>query len=194
MCEPVGGLPRVDRAVSAALALAYVGLKLGDRISLFDFAGQPHALTPAFAHLSDFRAIQDAAAAIDYAHEETNYTLALARLGGALQRRSLIVLFTEFSDPTSADLMIRAAGRLAARHRILFVVFADDRLDTIGRAVPDTLNDVTRATVAATMQRDRRLVISRLQRAGVDVLEVPHDRATAALLDAYLRVKRQGVA
>src|SRR3546814_2262300 len=34
MAEPVDGLPRVDRAVSAALLLAYAGLKLGDRISL----------------------------------------------------------------------------------------------------------------------------------------------------------------
>ncbi|MGM3299115.1 DUF58 domain-containing protein, partial [Bacillus cereus group sp. BC229] len=32
MAEPVGGMPRVDRAVSAALLLAYVGLKLNDRI------------------------------------------------------------------------------------------------------------------------------------------------------------------
>ena len=41
MAEPVGGMPRVDRAVSAALLLAYVGLKLNDRISLFSFAAKP---------------------------------------------------------------------------------------------------------------------------------------------------------
>src|SRR3546814_12702162 len=35
MAEPVGGLPRVERAVSAALLLAYAGLKPGDRNSLF---------------------------------------------------------------------------------------------------------------------------------------------------------------
>ncbi|MEO0691214.1 MAG: DUF58 domain-containing protein, partial [Pseudomonadota bacterium] len=34
MCEPVDGLPRIDRAVSAALACAYVALKGGDKVSL----------------------------------------------------------------------------------------------------------------------------------------------------------------
>ncbi|HSJ98974.1 MAG TPA: DUF58 domain-containing protein, partial [Myxococcota bacterium] len=38
MCEPVGGLPRIDRAVSAALTACYVALKGGDRVALFGFA------------------------------------------------------------------------------------------------------------------------------------------------------------
>src|SRR3546814_4996136 len=59
MAEPVDGLPRVDRAVSAALLLAYAGLKLGDRISLFSFAAKPQALTPAYMPIQDFPALQD---------------------------------------------------------------------------------------------------------------------------------------
>jgi hypothetical protein len=41
MCEPVDGLPRIDRAVSAALTCAYVALKGGDRCALFGFAQGP---------------------------------------------------------------------------------------------------------------------------------------------------------
>src|SRR3546814_5615985 len=63
-------MPRVDRAVSAALLLAYVGLKLNDRISLFSFAAKPQALTPAYMHTQDFPALQRAASLIDYAHVE----------------------------------------------------------------------------------------------------------------------------
>src|SRR3546814_18189796 len=77
MAGPVGGMPRVDRAVSAALLLAYVGLKLNDRISLFSFAAKPQALTPAYMHTQDFPALQRAASLIDYAHVESNFTLSL---------------------------------------------------------------------------------------------------------------------
>ncbi|MFM7376670.1 MAG: DUF58 domain-containing protein, partial [Erythrobacter sp.] len=38
MCEPVDGLPRIDRAVSAALTCGYVALKGGDKVALFGFA------------------------------------------------------------------------------------------------------------------------------------------------------------
>src|SRR3546814_10882410 len=79
--ETVDALSRVDRAVSAALLLAYAGLKLGDRISLFSFAAKPQALTPAYMHIQDFPALQRAASGIDYAHVESNFTLALAALG-----------------------------------------------------------------------------------------------------------------
>src|SRR5690606_30924421 len=168
MAEPVGGMPRVDRAVSAALLLAYAGLKLGDRISLFSFAAKPQALTPAYMHTRDFPALQRAASRIDYAHVESNFTLALTTLSAALNRRSLIILFTEFTDATSADLMIRAAGRLVRTHRLLCVVIRDEELESEERRRPESADDVTRANVAAALMTDRQLVIVRLQRLGVD--------------------------
>ena len=192
MAEPVGGVPRVDRAVSAGLLLAYAGLKLGDRISFFSFAAKPQALTPAYMHVQDFPALQRAASLIDYAPVESNFTLALTTLSAALNRRSLIILFTEFTDATSADLMIRSAGRLLKTHRLLFVVIRDDEVEEVERRRPESAADVTRSNVAAAMLRDRQLVIARLQRLGADVIEVPADAMGAAVVEAYLGIKRAG--
>ncbi len=192
MAEPVGGMPRVDRAVSAALLLAYAGLKLGDRISLFSFAAKPQALTPAYMNIQDFPALQRAASKIDYAPVESNFTLALMTLSAELNRRSLIILFTEFTDATSADLMIRAAGRLVKKHRLLFVVIRDEEVEEEEKRRPESAADVTRSNVAAAMLRDRQLVIARLQRLGADVLEVPADAMGAGVVEAYLGIKRQG--
>ena len=192
MAEPVGGMPRVDRAVSAALLLAYVGLKLNDRISLFSFAAKPQAMTPAYMHTQDFPALQRAASLIDYAPVESNFTLALTTLSAQLNRRSLIILFTEFTDATSADLMIRAAGRLVKKHRLLFVVLKDEELESEEKRRPESAADITRSNVAAAMLRDRQLVIARLVRLGADVLEVPADAMTGGVIDAYLNIKREG--
>src|SRR3546814_15041776 len=41
MTDPIAGLPRLDRAVSAVLQNAWVALKLGDRASLFAFDSRP---------------------------------------------------------------------------------------------------------------------------------------------------------
>lgn len=192
MAEPVGGMPRVDRAVSAGLLLAYAGLKLGDRISFFSFAAKPQALTPAYMHIQDFPALQRAASLIDYAPVESNFTLALSTLSATLNRRSLIILFTEFTDATSADLMIRAAGRLVKKHRLLFVVIKDEEVESEERRRPESAADITRSNVAAAMLRDRQLVIARLQRLGADVLEVPADAMGAGVVEAYLGIKRAG--
>ena len=136
MCEPLAGLPRIDRAISAALLTAYVALKVGDRVSLFGFASRPKLASPTVSGPRAFAPLQRTAAGLDYTPEETNYTLALTTLAGQLHRRALVIVFTDFADPTSAELMLRAVGRLLDRHLVLFVVLRDAELEDIAAAEP----------------------------------------------------------
>ena len=193
MAEPVAGVARLDRAVSAALLAAYVALKLEDRVGLYAYAEQPIGASAITGGIGAFPAMQRLAAGIDYSARETNHALGLTRLAQSLDRRTLIILFTEFSDPASAELMLRAAGILLARHLLLFVVHRDEELETLAAAVPDTAEDVTRAVAAAALLRERAIVAARLRRMGVHVVEARHDAAGSALVDAYLGLKRRGV-
>lgn len=192
MCEPVAGMPRLDRAVSAALATAFVALKGGDRVSLFGFASRPEVATPFITASSDFHRLQRAAAGLEYRSEEPNFTLALATLAGRLQRRSLIVIFSDFSDPTSAELMIESIGRLVARHVVLFVTMADEELETLSAADPDDMEVLSMAVAADGLLRQRVLVTRRLRQIGVDVIEAPWRQIGTRLIDAYLAIKRTG--
>jgi uncharacterized protein (DUF58 family) len=185
--------PRVDRAVSAALALAYVGLRLEDRVSLSSIAARPRVSTREYQRLSDFAALRRAAADIDYAAEESNYTLGLASVGAALKRRSMIVLFTEFSDATSAELMLGAAQRLVGKHLLVIVVMADPELEHLAADVPDSAQAMAGATIAADLLRDRRVVVTRLRRMGAHVVEAPAEGLSASLIAAYVDIKRKGM-
>lgn len=193
MCEPIDGLPRVDRAISAALLGAYAGLKLGDRVALFGFDSQPRVASGAVSGIRAFPLMQRLAGQLDYSTAETNYTLALATLAGDLTRRSLIVIFTEFTDPTGAELMIRAATNLLRGHLVLFVSLVDDELEALAGAEPVAIDDVSRAVIAASMLRERRIVMSRLRHAGIHVLEAPHREVGAALVRQYLDFKRRNL-
>jgi uncharacterized protein (DUF58 family) len=192
MCEPVAGLPRLDRAVSAALATAWVALKGGDRVALFGFAAKPLAASPFVAGTSGFPRLQRTAALLDYRAEEPNFTLALATLAERLQRRSLVVVFAEFTDPTSAELMLESVARLVARHVVLFVTLADEELEGLAAGAPTTLAGLAEAVGAGGLLRERGLVLARLRQMGVDVIEARHDRLGTRLLDAYLALRRKG--
>ncbi len=145
-----------------------------------------------FTRSGDFAALRRAAADIGYGVEETNYTLALATLGARLKRRALIVIFTEFADAASAELMLAAASRLVAKHLVMFVVLADAELDAMAEAVPESADDLASATIAADLLRDRQLVLSRLKRMGALVVEAPARGLTMPVLDTYIQVKRRG--
>jgi uncharacterized protein (DUF58 family) len=192
MCEPIDGMPRIDRAVSAALATAYVALRTGDRAAIFGFAARPEAMSPFVSSTREFHRLQQAAAALDYQAQEPNFTLAMASLTARLQRRSLVVVFSDFTDPTSAELMLESIGRLSRRHLVLFVTMEDAELQGIADAPPEDMQTLAMAVTADSLLRQRELVRLRLRQAGADVLEAPYDQIGTRLIDAYLAIKRAG--
>ncbi len=191
MSEPVAGLPKLDRAVAAALLAAFVALTMGDRIRLFGFDAQPRVAAGPISGTGAFGELQALAAKLDYSEDETNYTLALTALAGRLDRRSLVILFTDFVDTTSAELMLRTVGRLIERHLVLFVLPRDSELESFADTPPEDSDAVARAVTAAALLRDRRLVIARLERMGAHIIVAPYEELGAALVNAYLDIKQR---
>jgi uncharacterized protein (DUF58 family) len=192
MSEPVAGLPRIDRAVSAMLLTAWLALKVGDRVALHAFDSRPRVGSGFVSGGAAFGELQRLAADIEYSQNETNYTFALTSLGARLTRRSMIILFTEFADPISTDFLVRAAARLIQKHLLLIVVLRDEELETIVEAPPADADDVTRAVTAAALLKDRQVALARLQHLGIHIVEAEHDRVGERLVAAYADLKRRG--
>jgi uncharacterized protein (DUF58 family) len=189
MCEPVDGLPRIDRAVSAALTCAYVALKGGDKVALFGFARRPQIMTPFIGDARAFHRLQSAAASFDYESVEPNFTLALATLTAKLQRRSLVVIFSDFTDPTAAELMVESLGRLVNKHLVLFVTMTDSEVEELIVTPPGDIATLARSVTADSLAQQRKLVLTRLRRLGIDVLEAPWETIGPRLIDRYLAIR-----
>jgi uncharacterized protein (DUF58 family) len=114
-------------------------------------------------------------------------------LSSLLTRRSMIVLFTEFTDLTSAEFMVRAAARIAERHLLLVVVLRDEELESIVDHLPDNSDDVTRAVTAAGLLKDRLLALTRLRHLGAHVIESEYDRVGDRLVQGYVDLKRRNL-
>jgi uncharacterized protein (DUF58 family) len=193
MSEPLDGQPRLDRALHAILLMAYVALKLGDRVGLFAFDEKPRLKSGTVAGARAFPLLQRLATGLDYSTAETNFTLGLTQLASDIERRSIIVIFTDFVDTTSAELMLENVGRLLRRHLVLFVAFRDQETETLRRAEPKTPEDVARAVIADALLREREIVIERLRRLGTEIIDAPAGRIGMRLLNAYIATKRLGL-
>lgn len=189
MCEPVAGMPKIDHAVAAAMLLSYVGLKIGDRVGMFAFDSRPRMSSAPSSGIGAFPALQRLASQLDYSTEETNFTLGLTKLSADVRRRSLVVVFTDFADPTSAELMIENIGRLSKKHLVLFVAIRDQELDDLTMAEPKGMLDATRSVIAHSLLQEREIVLTRLQRLGVDLIDAPAASLGPDLLNHYLEIK-----
>ncbi len=192
MGEPLSGLKRLDRAIHAGLLLGYTALKIGDNIRTFAFASKPYHAAPMISGTQGFEILKRQLSALEDSSEESNHTLALADLNARVGRRSLVILFTDFIDDISAELMLEALGRVTKKHLVLFVAFRDEVVEALKDAPPAQPEDVTRAVFASRLSQRREAVFARLRRQGVEVLEAPTEGMATAIVTRYLALKRAG--
>jgi uncharacterized protein (DUF58 family) len=193
MVEPVDGLPRLDHAINAGLLLAWISLQGGDFVGLLAFDEMLRQYQQPRRGVSTFPRLQRASAGLDYRHTETNFTLGLAELSTRLRRRALVILFTDFVDTVTAELMIEATQRLARRHVVIFVTLRDAVLHGIADAPPMSFDHVAQSVIAHDFLRDRMTVFERLGRLGVHCLDVPSRSLPIGLINRYLMIKQRGL-
>jgi uncharacterized protein (DUF58 family) len=191
MIEPVEGIPRLDHAVNAGLILAWAGLRSGDRVGLFAFDERVRLSRSPQGGPRTFAAIRASTARLAYSTGETNFTLGLMSLAGQLSRRTLVVLFTDFTDTVTAELMVENLSRLALRHLVIFVTLRDPEVLRLSDARLDTLVDLHRAAVADDLLRERELVLRRLRRLGLHCVDQPASLVSPTLIDRYLAIKQR---
>jgi uncharacterized protein (DUF58 family) len=191
MAEPVSGVPKLDHAINAAILLGWFCLRTGDRVGLIGFDERVRQWAEPSGGMHTFQRLQAMSAEIDYKRVETNYTLTLAELSTRLRRRSLVVLFTDFLDTVSAELMIDNVTRLARRHLVLFVAVRDPSLEQRALAHPRSLAMLHQAVVAGDFARERHVVLERLRRAGAHCIDTAPEQFSMAIVNRYLDIKRR---
>ncbi|MDR2179332.1 MAG: DUF58 domain-containing protein [Synergistaceae bacterium] len=193
MTEPLGGIPKLDRAIKAGLLLGWVSLYYGDFLGGCGFDVRFRSFVKPGRGMRYFARFQQFAADLAYRTEETNFTLGIAELNARLTKRTLVVLFTEFADSIQAELLIESLRWMTRRHVVLFVSLRDAMLAALKDAEPRDFGDVARAVIAADFLRERGVVLERIARMGVHCLDVTAAGVSAALLNRYLMIKQKGL-
>ena len=191
MREEIGGLPKIDHAVTAALAVAWAAAVGGDLVGHYAYDVRPRAFAKPEPGRAAFVRLRSWAAELEYVSRETNHTLALTELNARTPKRSLIIIFTDFVDTTSAELMIENIGILSKRHLVVFVAIRDPEVEDIVDQTPDDLSGVATLVAANQSIAERRLVLERLNRLGVTVIDAKPGQVTGRLISAYLDIKER---
>lgn len=193
MLEPIDGIPRLDHAVNAGLLLAWIALRGGDLVGLYGFDAAVRQYVAPLRGMPALSQLMRATTALTYHHEETNFTLGLAELTTRLRRRALVILFTDFVDTVTAELLVESLGHMVQRHIVVFASLSDPFLTRSLDRRPEQFGHVAEAVIAADFLRDRRTVFERLDRLGVHCLDVAHNQFSPALITRYLTIKQRGL-
>ena len=189
MGERLGALTKLDHAMHAALALTWAGGLAGDNVGFYSFGPRPQPFLPPRPGRAAFGQIQSTCATLTQDTAETNHTLGLTVLNGKLKRRSLVVVFSDFVDTTSAELLVENLAVMQRQHLVLYVALRDPAVTALLRPATSGLEDVAQAVAAARILQERHAVLDRLNRLGILCLDTAPDRLTADLISRYIEIK-----
>lgn len=189
MREEIAGLARIDHAINAALATAWAAAVGGDLVGFYSYDVRPRIFAAPEPGRLAFARLRARTADMDYVSRSTNHTLAMTELGARSPKRSLIIVFTEFVDTVSAELMLENIAVLARRHLVIFVTLRDPDMAARVSCAPDDMDGVAELVAAGQTIAERNLVLARLARMGVTVVDAEPGKVTAKLVSTYLDIK-----
>jgi uncharacterized protein (DUF58 family) len=192
MTPRVTGLTKLDRAVNAALLLAYLGTQADDYIGLLVFGRDVQRYLPPRKGHRQFLAIMEALYAVEGRLEEPDYVGALRYLATRVTKRSLVVLFTDLVGTEPSRRLLGVLGTLAPRHLPLVITQRNRSIEATASAVPETETDAFTAAVAEDLLRDKGAALRVLRSRGALVLDVDPAELSVAAVNRYLEVKARG--
>ena len=187
----VAGVPRLDTSMDAALLLAALAARAGDRIDLIAVDRRVRARVLGASRTEVLSALTSAMAVLDAELIESDAGLMAAAVLGNARQRCLVVLLTDLNPAAIEEGLLPRIPALAARHRLLVAAVADPRLAEMAAARGDAAA-VYGAAAGERARSERARISALLRRRGVEVVDAPPDRLPAALADAYLNLKAAG--
>ncbi len=180
---------KLDYVINAVLLLAYVATRKGDKVGLLTFADSAQTWVAPRGGKRQFHRLLETLYAVEARRVEPNYHEALGYFAAKQSKRSLAIVFTDFSGGSSTDALVAQMSRLQRQHLALLVTIGDPALYAAAQQPVVDGAALHRRTVAERLLAERRATLDSLRRRGVFTLDVAASDLSISLIDRYLQLK-----
>jgi uncharacterized protein (DUF58 family) len=193
--EPLagGGLnePRLDAAIDAALLLATLASRAGDRVDLLAIDTAVRAAVDGGAVQTLPHRLAAALATLHPALVETDFGLVVSEILRRERKRALVVLFTALEPGALGEGLLPVLAQLTSRHKVLVAAVHDPAVTDLTVRRGDAAGVYAAAAAHRTLaERDR--IVTALGRNQVEVVDAPVQLFASRVADAYLAMKAAG--
>jgi uncharacterized protein (DUF58 family) len=189
LCARAGIL---DSYVDAALHLALVAERQGDRFGLVTFSDRTHRFVRARSGIDHFRLCRETIYNLRAGRVSPDFRDVFTSLQLNLRRRCLLVFFTSLDDALLAETFEREVALVSRRHLVMVNVTETAAMRPLFAGAPPADEESLYDRLAGQMlwNRMRRLQIA-LENRGVKLSLVQPERIKTQVTAAYLDVKRR---
>lgn len=189
----IGGHPRLESVIDAALQLAWTAVEHDDNVGLLVFADTIQCWLPPRRGRRALGAIIEALATVEGRLVEPDYPAAFAHLAIRNRKRALTVLFTDVIDRAASGALVAQSSTLRPRHLPLAVTLRNPELEALASARPEQVDQAYERAAAEELLTARAEALATMRGAGVLVLDVQPAAAARAVVERYTELKRRGM-
>jgi uncharacterized protein (DUF58 family) len=187
----VGDQPKLDHAMDAALLLAALASRAGDRVDLLVADRDVRASVLRASASEILPAFVNAMATIEPVLAETDHRELVTEIATRVTQRSLIVILTGLDAAAITEGLIPVLGPLRRKHKIVLAAVSDPRVDQLA-AGRDDVGQVYAAAAAESDRARRAGTVRTLRNLGLNVVQAPPETFAPELADHYLSLKKAG--
>lgn len=192
MATQVAGVPRMEHAIDAIMALTTVATGLNDRAGLLAFDRSVRTVVPASSQRGQLARVTNALFDLDPDLTESDYEGAFREILSRFARRTMIVLHTDLAEAAVVEALLPALGLLARSHVVVVAAVRDVEVERWAGESPEHPDEAYRHVAAKRVLQQRVLTVARLRKVGAEVIDATPDDLAPLLMDHYLRVKSSG--
>ncbi len=184
--------PRLDAAMDAALLLAALASRAGDRVELLAMDRRVRARVEGASRADLLPRLVTAMAPLEADLVEADWAAIVSTVLNRLSQRALVILLTPLEAASVEEGLLPVVQRLSARHRVLVASVADPQVARMAAGRGDAYA-VYGAAAAERAGLDRAAITAELRRIGVDVVDAAPRDLPPQLADRYLSLKAAGL-
>jgi len=188
----VGGWPRLDAAMDAALLLTALAGHARDRVQIIAGDRVVHARIGGHDRVEVLHSAVSTLAPVDARLVEADWGVLAAEVARLGTHRALVVLLTPLESSAVEEGLLPVLPALTAHHRVVVASVADPAVSAMRTARRSTA-EVYAAAAAERTTRLRERTAEALGRLGVHVIDADAEDLPVRLADHYLALKRQGL-
>lgn len=188
----VAGVSRLEHSLDAAIAVADLAARVGDHVGALAFGRDVRAFVEPRGGPSQPPRILQLLFDLEAGLYAPNYPLAFATLLAQHRRRSWLVLFTDLSEESVLEPLLRAIPVLVSRHLLVVASVRDPEVETLATSVPWSSEDAYDRASAAGFVTWRDRAAARIRGLGATVIDAQPGALAASVADEYLQVKSRG--
>jgi uncharacterized protein (DUF58 family) len=187
----VGNAPRLDAAMDAALLLAALASRAGDRVDLLAADRRVRAAVQRRTGGQLLPALVEAMAPLEPELLEADWAAVVGAVRARTTQRSLVVLLTALESAPVEESLLPVLSGLTRHHRVVLASVSDPSVLAMARGRGDA-DAVYTAAAAERSIAERTQLAALLGRLGVEVVDAGPDDLPPALADRYLALKAAG--